>query len=315
MFDVIVIGSGPSGHTACIYLSRANLNVLMLEGDSSGPVIAGGLLTTTKIVENFPGFPDGIDGNKLTENFKKQSLKFGTQIFSETVEKIIIDKKDKYDLFHIYTNDNKYITKAVIISTGSTPRKLHVPGYDTFWQNGISTCAVCDGALYKNKIVAVVGGGDSACEEALHMSNLTNKVYLIHRRDTLRASKIMQDRVLKHKNIIMIWNTEIEKIDGNDSVNKLILKNNKTGDVSDLHIDGLFVAIGHDPNSDFVKNLVKCDNDKYIIVNKKGETSVKGIYASGDVCDKDYKQAITAAAFGCIAGLECEKYLATLKND
>lgn len=306
--NVVIIGSGPAGHTAALYLARANLNPLMLEGDSSGEVISGGLLTTTKIVENYPGFPEGVDGYGLTERFKKQSLRFGTQIISETANQII---QNEDGTFNIITPQSTYHTRAVIISTGSTPNRLYIPGYDDFWHRGISTCAVCDGGLpcYRKVPLAVVGGGDSACEEALHLSHTASKVYLIHRRDTLRASKIMIDRVLKNEKILPIWNSEVVEIKGDKHIEKLILKNTVDGSLSDLEIRGLFVAIGHTPNSQFVKELIETDSTGYIITNERKETSVKGIWAAGDVQDPHYRQAITAAGSGCIAALEVERWL------
>lgn len=309
IYNTVIIGSGPAGHTAAIYLSRSNLSPLMIEGDIADGIVSGGLLTTTKTVENFPGFPDGVDGYELTERFKQQSLKYGTTIVSETAKKI--EQQD--NLFKIYTDSNTYITKSIIIATGSTPKKLYVPGYDTFWNKGISTCAVCDGSLpcFRNVPIAVVGGGDSACEEALHLSHTASIVYLIHRRDTLRASKIMIDRVLSNKKIIPIWNSEVIEIIGNKNIEKLLLKTsvNNSVNISELQVKGLFVAIGHTPNSDIVKNIVELDDVGYIKTNDKKETSVKGIWSIGDVQDSLYKQAITAAGSGCIAALEIEKWL------
>lgn len=307
MNSVIIIGSGPAGHTAALYLARANLSPLLLEGDSSGEIVSGGLLTTTKTVENFPGFPEGIDGFDLTERFKEQSTKFGTKVLSETVEKV--EKTD--ECFNVYTKKNMYKAWAVIIATGSTPKRLYVPGYDAFWHKGISTCAVCDGGLpcFRNVALAVVGGGDSACEEALHLSHTASKVYLIHRRDTLRASKVMVNRVLSNPKIQPIWDSEVMEVLGNKHVEKLKLKNTKENTLSDLEVRGLFVAIGHTPNSQFVENLVELDETGYIRTNEKKETSVKGIWAVGDVQDPHYRQAITAAGSGCIAALEVERWL------
>ena len=315
--SVIVIGSGPAGHTACIYLARANLNPLMLEGDSTGDVIAGGLLTTTKIVENYPGFHDGIDGFELTDNLKSQSLKYGAKIISETVTHI---DRLKDNMFLVHTSKDKYQTKAIIIATGSTPRKLNIPSYNTFWHKGISTCAVCDAALpmFRNVPIAVVGGGDSACEEALHITHTASMVYLIHRGNKFRASKIMCDRVLTNPKIKVLWNTEVDEIlgtlpDGDKSnkgfVNQLVLKNTLVGSKSLLNVKGLFVAIGHDPNTKFIRDLIACDSDGYVITHRDMSTSVEGIWACGDVQDKKYKQAITAAGSGCIAALEAEKWL------
>jgi thioredoxin reductase (NADPH) len=307
--NVIIIGSGPAGHTAALYLARANLSPLMLEGDSDGTVSPGGLLTTTKTVENFPGFPEGIDGYDLTERFKEQSLKFGTKIITEFVSKII---KQENNIFEVFTSNNlSYLTKSVIIATGSTPNRLYIPGYDDFWHKGISTCAVCDGGLpcFRKVPLAVVGGGDSACEEAMHLSHTASLVYLIHRRDSLRASKIMIDRVLTNPKIKMIWNSEVVEVLGSNQVEKIKLKNTVDSTLSELEVKGLFVAIGHTPNSQFVKDLVELDSTGYIKTNEKKETSVKGIWAVGDVQDPHYRQAITAAASGCVAALEVERWL------
>lgn len=308
VYSVIIIGSGPAGHTSAIYLSRANLSPLMLEGDSTGEVVSGGLLTTTKVVENFPGFPEGVDGYELTEKFKEQSIKFGTKIISEKVLKVEICDDN---LFNIYTSKSIYKTKSIVVATGSTPNRLYIPGYDTFWHKGISTCAICDGGLpcYRNVPIAVVGGGDSACEEALHLAHTASKVFLIHRRDKLRASKIMQDRVFKNSKIELVWNSEIEEVIGKSNLEVLKLKNTFTGEKYELNVRGLFVALGHKPNSGFISNIVNTDANGYIITNEKKETSQKGIWAAGDVQDPHYRQAITAAASGCIAALEVERWL------
>lgn len=304
--NTVIIGSGPAGHTAALYLARANLQPLMLEGDSTGEVVSGGLLTTTKIVENFPGFPEGINGLDLTDRFREQSQRFGTKIVSETVTKI----KKLDEIYEIQTSENIYRARTVLLATGSTPKRLYVPGYDEFWHKGISTCAVCDGGLpcYRNVPIAVVGGGDSACEEALHLSHTASLVYLIHRRNQLRASKIMADRVLENKKIIPVWDTEVIKIDGGKNIETLTLKK-ITGEVSELKIRGLFVAIGHTPNTKFVEGLVALDENGYIETTKKMETSLNGIWAAGDVQDPHYRQAVTAAGSGCIAALEIERWL------
>lgn len=307
--NVIIIGSGPAGHTAALYLSRANLSPLLLEGDSTGEVVAGGLLTTTKTVENFPGFPAGVDGYELTERFKEQSIRFGTQVISETVQRI---EKIADEIFVVHTPANTYKTRAVIVATGSTPNRLYVPGYDRFWHNGISTCAVCDGGLacFRGVPVAVVGGGDSACEEALHLAHTASRVFLIHRRDTLRASKIMQERVFKNPKIELIWSSEIEEVLGGDHLESIKLRSTIDSTTTVLSVCGLFVALGHKPNSAFVTNLVATDSHGYITTNEKKETSQRGVWAAGDVQDPHYRQAITAAASGCITALEVERWLA-----
>lgn len=307
-YNVAIIGSGPAGHTAAIYLARANLSPVLFEGDSTGDVTAGGLLTTTKVVENFPGFPDGIDGLDLTDNFRRQSERFGTKILSETVTSVTKRPDSLFEL--IISPTRSYTARAVIIATGSTPNRLPIPGYDRFWHKGISTCAVCDGGLpvYRNVPIAVVGGGDSACEEALHLAHTASHVYLIHRRDALRASKIMADRVFANPKITPIWNTEVTEVCGEKHVSSLKLRATD-GIESELPVRGLFVAIGHTPNSKFVASLVELDRDGYIIADRRQATSVPGIWAAGDVQDRHYRQAITAAASGCAAALEAERWL------
>jgi thioredoxin reductase (NADPH) len=306
MNNVIIIGSGPAGHTAAMYLARANLHPLMLEGDFAEPVASGGLLTTTKMVENFPGFPEGINGLELTENFRNQSLKYGTKIISESASQI---KKNKDKTFTVITTEHEYKTKAILIATGANPKHLTVPGYSRLWQKGVSTCAVCDGALYKKVPVAVVGGGDSACEEALHLTYTASIVYLIHRRDKLRASKTLTDRVLSNPNIQMIWNTEVSEILGKDRVESVDLSSTTSKRTKNLQIRALFVAIGHIPNTKFLDNFIKLDDEKFIITKSDLSTSKKGIWAAGDVQDRKYRQAITAAGSGCVAALEIEKWL------
>jgi thioredoxin reductase (NADPH) len=301
MNNVVIIGSGPAGYTAALYLGRANLNPLLLEGEMSG-----GLLTTTKIVENFPGFPDGIEGFDLTMNFRNAAIKYGTNILPVVAKNI--EKRD--DHYLVYTDEKTLATKTVIIATGSTPKRLYVPGYDKYWHKGITTCAVCDGALpcFRDVPVAVVGGGDSACEEALHMTHFASRVYLIHRRDKLRASPIMSERVESCSKIQPIWNSEILEIGGEDRIGNLLIRNNITNETSKLDVKGLFVAIGHNPNSD-IFSLVEKDEDGYIKTERDCSTNMPGIYACGDVADKYYRQAITAAGTGCVAALEVQRYL------
>jgi thioredoxin reductase (NADPH) len=307
--NVIVIGSGPAAHTACIYLARSSLTPLMLEGDPSQVVAAGGLLTTTTIVENYSGFPQGIDGYTLTSNFREQSLRYGTIIKSETCVKI--EKQDN-DIFTIFTNSgDSYTTRSVIIATGSNPNKLDIQSYDEFWQRGVSTCAVCDGSLpcYRNVPIAVVGGGDSACEEALHLSKSASQVYLICRKDHLRASTIMSNRVRDNQKIKILFNAHVTQIKGRERVEELELYIDTLP--YSLPVSGVFVAIGHTPNSHFIRELINCDQGGYIVTNRDMSTSVEGIWACGDVQDPKYRQAITAAGSGCVAALEVERWLTT----
>lgn len=308
--NVIIIGSGPAGYTAAIYLARANLRPLLLEGDGSDGTYPGGLLTTTNIVENFPGFPNSIDGFKLTTNFKKQCENFGTITKSEHA--LNVTKLD--NIFKIQTKNNTYFTKTIIIATGSTPNKLYIENFDRLLNHGISMCAICDGGLdcFLDKPLAVIGGGDSACEEALLLSRTASHVYIIFRKNKMRASKIMIDRVTINEKITLIPNHEIETINGLDVLESIDLKD-YTNNKMNLKIKGLFIAIGHTPNSQFISDLVEVDDYGYIITDKSMSTNINGIWAVGDVQDSKYKQAITAAGSGCIAALELERYLSKIE--
>ncbi|WP_411822032.1 thioredoxin-disulfide reductase [Leptospira sp. 'Mane'] len=306
---VVIIGSGPAGHTAAIYAARANLNPVMYEGFMAGGVAAGGQLTTTTEVENFPGFPDGIDGTELTQLFRKQSTKYGTTIHTQTITKVDFSKRP----FVIWSDDEKIEAESVIIATGATAKRMHVKGEDSFWQRGISACAVCDGALpiYRGKELAVIGGGDSAVEEASHLTKFASKVYLVHRRDQLRASQIMQQRAISHPKIEILWNkTLVEAKGANNSLTTITLEDTVNKAVSDLQVGGLFYAIGHVPNTQVFQGQLDLDETGYIIT-KPGttRTNIEGVFAAGDVQDKTYRQAITAAGSGCMAALEAEKWL------
>jgi thioredoxin reductase (NADPH) len=314
---VVIIGSGPAAHTAAIYAARANLNPIMYEGFMAGGIAAGGQLTTTTEVENFPGFPDGISGPELMERMRKQSLRFGTTIITETISKVDFTSRPFKLWREGFENDEPILTHSVIIATGATAKRLNIKGEDLYWQKGISACAVCDGALplFRNKPLVVVGGGDSACEEANYLTKFGSIVYLIHRRDQLRASKIMQERTLKNPKIKIIWNTVVIEALGNNVLQKVKLQNLKTNEITELEASGLFYAIGHKPNTDPFKGQIELDDDGYIIT-KPGttQTNIPGIFAAGDVQDKKYRQAITAAGSGCMAALECEKYLETIND-
>jgi thioredoxin reductase (NADPH) len=306
---IVIIGSGPAGHTAAIYAARANLNPVMYEGFMAGGVAAGGQLTTTTEVENFPGFPEGIDGTKLTQLFREQSTKYGTTIITQTVIKVDFNVRP----FKIYTDEEECEAEAVIIATGATAKRMNIKGEHDYWQRGISACAVCDGALpiFRNKELAVIGGGDSAVEEATHLTKFASKVYLIHRRGVLRASQVMRDRALNHPKIQMIWNSSVEEAQGGPGgINAITLKDTVNGEVKTLPIGGLFYAIGHTPNTEIFKEFLELDEVGYIkTVPGSTRTNVEGVFAAGDVQDRIYRQAISAAGSGCMAALDAERWL------
>ncbi len=305
---LIIIGSGPAAHTAAIYASRANLNPILYEGLMAGGVAAGGQLTTTTEVENFPGFPDGISGPELMERMRRQAIKCGTTIKTQTVEKVDLHTAP----FRIFCDGEILESHALIIATGATAKRMHVPGEELFWQKGISACAVCDGALpfFRNKELIVVGGGDTAAEEASFLTKYASKVYVVHRRESLRASKAMQERLFANPKIKMIWNSILVSTVGDKKFDGVKLQNVITNEESVLPAGGLFYAIGHVPNTEFLGGQIELDESKYI-KTKPGTTltNVQGVFACGDVQDKVYRQAITAAGSGCMAALEAEKYL------
>jgi thioredoxin reductase (NADPH) len=309
--NVVIIGSGPAAHTAAIYAARANLNPVLFEGFMAGGIAAGGQLTTTTDVENFPGFPEGIMGPELCERFRAQSARFGTRIFTETVNKLDLSKRP----FAYETDEQKGEAKAIIIATGATAKRDDVPGTrdGELWQRGVSACAVCDGALpmFRGKPLFVIGGGDSAMEEGNFLTKFASKVYIVHRRDELRASAIMQDRAKKNPKIEFLFSHQVKQVSGGNSVEVVRVVDLKTKAERDIPAAGLFFAIGHVPNTAFLGGQVKTDDQGYI-VTKPGttETSIPGLFAAGDVQDKKYRQAITAAGTGCMAALEAEHFLA-----
>ncbi len=308
---VVIVGSGPAGHAAAIYAARANLAPVMFEGFMAGGVAAGGQLTTTTEVENYPGFI-GIDGTELMNRMREQSLKCGAIIKTETVTKIDMSTRP----FKVYTDDVTVETDTVILATGAIAKRMHVPGEEKLWQKGISACAVCDGALpiFRNVPVVVIGGGDSAIEEAGYLSKFASKVYLVHRRDQFRASKVMQDRAFNNKKIEIVWDTVLLGVEGAEQLEQAKLHNLKTGKEYSLDAGGLFYAIGHKPNTAFLEGQVKLDEDGYIVTQPgTTKTSVTGVFAAGDVQDKRYRQAITSAGTGCMAALDAEHYLAALE--
>jgi thioredoxin reductase (NADPH) len=302
----VIIGSGPAGYTAAIYAARAGMQPLMYTGTEPG-----GQLTLTSEVENFPGYPQGILGPELMEDLRKQAERFGTILRYERIEKVDFTGP-KHKL--ISEAELEIEADAVIIATGASAKWLGLPSEKTYMNRGVSACAVCDGFFFRGKEVAVVGGGDTATEEAIYLSKLCKKVTLIVRRDELRASKIMQERVLNTPNLEVLWNTETVEINGGDKgVQSLTLKNNISGEISTLEVTGLFVAIGHKPNTDIFKGWITMDESGYLITDPgSSKTNIAGVFASGDAQDKIYRQAVTAAGTGCMAALDAERYLSAL---
>lgn len=306
---VIIIGSGPAGHTAGIYAARAMLRPLMFEGFMAGGVAAGGQLTTTTEIENFPGWPEGLMGPELMERMREQNIQAGTRILTETVSAVDFSRRP----FKVTADSGDYTADAVIIATGATAKKMDFPGVEQYWQRGISACAVCDGALpvFRNKPLVVIGGGDSAAEEATYLTKYGSTVHLLVRRGEMRASKAMQQRVRENSKITIHWFTEATAVEGNGKLlTGIRIKNNQTGAEELLEASGLFFAIGHKPNTDFVAGQLELDETGYIITQPGSPlTSVEGVFAAGDVQDKVWRQAITAAGSGCMAALAAERWL------
>ena len=305
--NVVIVGSGPAGHTAAIYSARANLSPFMFEGYVMGGS-AGGQLTTTTEVENYPGFPEGIEGPELMQLFRKQSERFGTEMVQEDVISADLSQRP-----FILKSENREVKEhSVIISTGATAKRMGVPSEEKMWNNGMSACAVCDGALpmFRNQPLMVIGGGDTAVEEATYLAKFGSVVYLVHRRDQLRASKIMQERALKHPKLEILWDTVLEDAVGQDYVTGASLKNIKTEEARQVEVAGIFYAIGHTPNTSIFNGQLDLDDAGYIKL-KLGtqETNIEGVFAAGDVHDHIYRQAITAAGTGCAASLEAERWL------
>lgn len=297
---VIILGSGSAGYTAAIYCSRANLETVLIAGQE-----LGGQLATTTDVENFPGFPEGILGPDLMENMKKQAERFGTKMVTDFIKEVDFSSRP----FKLKGSSEEYEADAVIIGTGASAKWLCLEDEKKYIGRGYTSCATCDGFFYKDKEVIVIGGGDSAMEEATFLTRFASKVYVVHRREELRASKIMQDRAMNNEKIEFIWNSEIVEFKGAEKVEGVVLKDTKTGETKDMTIDGVFVAIGHKPNTEFLGGQITLDESGYIVPQQRTMTNVAGVFAAGDVVDTVYRQAITAAGDGCRAAIDCERWL------
>jgi len=306
--DIVVLGSGAAGYTAGIYAARANRKPLLIAG-----LQPGGQLMITSDVENYPGFRDPIEGPALMEQMREQAVRVGVEVVSDVATRVDLSRRP----FQVWTDGGVHVeARALVVATGATAKLLGLPSEQRYMGAGVSACATCDGPLFKNRRVAVVGGGDTAMEEALYLTRLCSEVVVVHRRDAFRASKIMQARLLAHPKIRVIWDTEVIEVLGNDrpAVTGLRLRNTRTGDVSELAVEGLFVAIGHHPNTEFLRGHLPMDERGYLqVVPGTTRTAVTGVFVAGDVADAVYRQAVTAAGTGCMAALDAEKYLDELK--
>ncbi|GIH13207.1 thioredoxin-disulfide reductase [Rugosimonospora africana] len=304
--NLIIVGSGPAGYTAAVYAARANLKPLIIEGAASG----GALMTTTE-VENFPGFPDGILGPELMDNMRKQAERFGAEFITDDVTRLELSG----DVKRIWIGETEYQARAVILATGSAWRHMNVPGEDELLGRGVSSCATCDGFFFRGQPIAVIGGGDSAMEEASFLTRFAESVTIVHRRDEFRASKIMAERALANPKIKVSWNSVVTEVLGTDGkVSGVQLRDTVTGDETRLDVTGVFVAIGHDPRSDLLRGQVELDESGYVVVDAPStRTNVTGVFAAGDVVDHTYRQAITAAGTGCAAALDAERFIASLE--
>lgn len=301
--DIIIIGSGPAGLTAAIYASRSGYEPLVIEG-----VPAGGQLLITTDVENYPGFPEGISGPELIDSIRRQAERFGTKFAMKDVTEVDLSVYP----FKIIAEDTEYSARSLIIATGARAKYLNLPSVEAFKGKGISACATCDGFFFRDSIIFVIGGGDTAAEEALFLSKFGKEVYIVHRRDELRAEKYMQDRLFDNPKINIIWNSVVEEIKGDEKsgVKKIVIKNVKTGELTEKDADGIFMAIGHSPATELFKGQIDLDEKGYIICDDGAKTSVKGVFAAGDVRDPMFRQAIAAAGTGCKAAIEAERFLA-----
>ena len=302
--DVIIIGAGPAGYTAGIYCSRARHDTILISG-----LLPGGQLMNTTDVENYPGFDEGIMGPDLMQIMRKQTENMGTKIVDDVVTNVDFSQNP----FKVSTASTNFEAKTVIVCTGATPRKIGIDGEQTFAGKGVSYCATCDGAFFRDQELAVVGGGDSCMEEATFLTKFASKVHIIHRREEFRASKIMQERALNNKKIMVHWNSTVSDIKGDQKVQQVILKDTKTGEETSVSMAGVFVAIGHEPNTSLFKDQLDLDENGYIILNKNTQTSVNGVFSAGDVHDHRYRQAVTAAGYGCMAAIDVDKYLSEQK--
>ena len=305
MYDVVIIGAGPAGYTAGIYCSRARHNTLLISG-----ILPGGQLMNTTDVENYPGFSDGIMGPDLMTVMRKQTEKMGTKIIDDEVTSVDF----KANPLKVKTASEEFEARTVIVCTGANPRKIGLDGEQTFAGKGVSYCATCDGAFFKDQELIVVGGGDSAMEEATFLTKFASTVHIVHRREEFRASKIMQERALANEKIKVHFNCTVKDIQGDQKFQKVILSNTKTNEDETLEAGGLFVAIGHEPNSKMFQNQLELDENGYVIIKNNTETSIPGVFCAGDVHDHRYRQAVTAAGFGCMAAIDVDKYLAESKN-
>ncbi|MEV7966069.1 thioredoxin-disulfide reductase [Sphaerisporangium sp. NPDC088356] len=300
--NVIIIGSGPAGYTAAVYAARADLNPLVFEGS----VTAGGALMNTTEVENYPGFPDGILGPELMDNFRKQAERFGAELLADDVTEVDLNQNPKV----VKTHTETYLARTVVVATGSGYRELGLPSEKRLSGRGVSWCATCDGFFFRDQDIVVVGGGDTAMEEATFLSRFARTVTVVHRRDELRASKIMQDRAFANEKIRFIWDSEVVDIVGETRVAGVKIRNRKTGEETELPVTGVFIAIGHDPRSELFKGQLNLDDEGYILVDTPTtRTNIDGVFAAGDVVDHTYRQAITAAGTGCSASLDAERWL------
>ncbi len=305
-YDVIIVGGGPAGLSAAIYAARGNLSTGVFEKS-----LIGGQINVTYEVENYPGIPEVLSGFELSDRIKQQADKFGPEFVDEEIIKIDFETKDGYK--KVYTEDDEYLAKAIIIASGAQPRYLNCPGEKEYTGKGVSYCATCDGALYRDKVVAVIGGGDSAVEEGMFLTKFAKKVYVVHRRDELRAVKSIQDRAFKNEKMEFIWDSVVEEVQGDNFVTSIKLKNRKTDEISDLAVDGIFIYVGILPNNQLLQDSINLDQSGFVITNEIMETNIKGVYAVGDLRNTPLRQVITACSDGAIAAFYAEKYISEME--